>query len=430
LYVLFFMSLPHKPVVVIGGGAAGILAAWRAATSHVPVILLERNAKLGIKILISGGGKCNITHAGPMVELGEGFQPNERRFLKPAFHRFGNAEILRILHDAGVPAAARDDGRVFPEHGTARDVVAALEQLCRTSGVEIRTGIRVQNITSGEFAFTINASGNMQLPARAVVIATGGMSYPKTGTTGDGIRWAADLGHTIVPVRPALAPIHVHPTPCRTWQGVPLRAGQLIALTEGRKLASWNGDVLFTHEGLSGPAALGLSRTVALAAEQAAVTLVYDFFPKYDFGALDASLTNLIRHHGSKMIGNLIEAWLPNRLVPSLLQSVTIDPELRSRRLPRESRRSLTRLLKSWPLGKVVHVPLERGEVTAGGVALKEVDPHTMQSRKIPGLFICGEVLDVAGPVGGYNLQAAFSTGFVAGEESARYWLRESSARV
>jgi predicted flavoprotein YhiN len=130
------------------------------------------------------------------------------------------------------------------------------------------------------------------------------------------------------------------------------------------------------------------------------------------------------------MIGNLMEAWLPNRLVPSLLQSVAIDPELRSHSLPRESRRSLIHLLKSWQLGKVVNVPLERGEVTAGGVALNEVDPHTMQSRKVPGLFLCGEVLDIAGPVGGYNLQAAFSTGFVAGEESARYWQRESSATV
>jgi predicted Rossmann fold flavoprotein len=430
LCVFFFMSLAREPVVVIGGGAAGILAAWKAATSHAPVLLLERNARLGIKILISGGGKCNITHAGPMVDLGAAFQPNEGRFLKPSFHRFGNADILRILHDAGVPAAARDDGRVFPEHGTARDVVTALEKLCRTSGVEIRTGIRVQNITARESAFTINVSGNMQLPARAAVIATGGVSYPKTGTTGDGIRWAAALGHTIVPVRPALAPIGIHPMPDRTWQGIALRAGRLIALTGGRKLASWEGDVLFTHEGLSGPAALGLSRPVAVAAEQTAVTMVYDFFPKYDFGTLDAALTDLIRGQGSKMIGNLMEAWLPNRLVPSLLQSVAIDPELRSHSLPRESRRSLTHLLKSWHLGIVVNVPLERGEVTAGGVALNEVDPHSMQSRKVPGLFLCGEVLDIAGPVGGYNLQAAFSTGFVAGEESARYWQRESSAGV
>jgi predicted Rossmann fold flavoprotein len=430
LYVFFSMSLLHEPVVVIGGGAAGILAAWKAATSHAPVLLLERNARLGIKILISGGGKCNVTHAGTMVELGEAFQPNERRFLKPSFFRFGNTDLLRILHDAGVPAAARDDGRVFPEHGTARDVVIALEQLCQTSGVEIRTGIRVQNIATRGSSFKINVSGNRPTPARAVVIATGGVSYPRTGTTGDGIRWAAELGHTIVPIRPALAPIRIHPMPDRSWQGVALRAGRLISLTGGRTLASWEGDVLFTHEGLSGPAALELSRPVAVAAEHTAVTMIYDFFPKYDFGTLDAALTNLIRDHGSKMIGNLMEAWLPNRLVPSLLQSVAIDPELRSHSLPRESRRSLIHLLKSWQLGKVVNVPLERGEVTAGGVALNEVDPHTMQSRKVPGLFLCGEVLDIAGPVGGYNLQAAFSTGFVAGEESARYWQRESSATV
>jgi len=161
------MSLLHEPVVVIGGGAAGILAAWKAATSHAPVLLLERNARLGIKILISGGGKCNITHAGTMVELGEAFQPNERRFLKPSFFRFGNTDLLRILHDAGVPAAARDDGRVFPEHGTARDVVIALEQLCQRSGVEIRTGIRVQNIATRGSAFKINVSGNRPTPARA-----------------------------------------------------------------------------------------------------------------------------------------------------------------------------------------------------------------------------------------------------------------------
>jgi predicted Rossmann fold flavoprotein len=425
----FRMRNPRNPILVIGGGAAGIIAAWKAAISEAPVILLERNRTLGIKLLISGGGKCNITHAGTMEEIRSAFLQKEARFLKPAFYRFGNREILDLLRSAGVPTAPRADGRVFPEHGTARHVVAALEQLCRDSGVQVRTGACVERIAVENGSLSAVVAGEPPMQAGAIALATGGASYPKTGTTGDGIRWAAELGHTIVPVRPALAPMNIEPMPPRRWQGIALRAGRLSALTDGHTLASWEGDVLFTHEGISGPAALELSRAAALAAERTTVTLEFDFFPGQDFSELDSALTDMIRHQGAKLMSNLIEAWLPNRLVPDLLQSAGIDPETRGHTLSRELRRSLTRLLKSWPIGRVVHIPLERGEVTAGGVALSEVDPHTMGSRKVPGLFLCGEILDIAGPVGGYNLQAAFSTGFVAGEASAAYLHRESSAR-
>lgn len=406
-----------------------MVAAWRSAAGGAPVVLLERNRTLGIKLRISGGGRCNITHAGPMEEIRSAFAPNEARFLKPAFYRFGNDDILALLAEEGVASAARPDGRVFPREGTARDVVAALEHLCRRSGVQIFTGSHVDRIIDNHGSLSATLRGSDSVQASAIVLATGGASYPKTGTTGDGFRWAAELGHTIVPLRPALAPITVDPKPPRSWQGIALRGGCLSALADGTVLASCEGDLLFTHEGISGPAALELSRSAALAAERMAVSLAYDFFPRRTFDQLDDELNTTVRRHGSRTVGNVIEAWLPNRLVPALLQWAGISPECRGYALTRESRRSLNRLLKSWPVGRIVRIPLERGEVTAGGVALRDVDPHTMRSRRIPTLYLCGEVLDIAGPVGGYNLQAAFSTGFVAGESAAEHFRREFSSR-
>ena len=411
------MSSAISPVVIIGAGGAGMIAAWRAASLGASVILLEKNPKPGIKLLISGGGKCNVTHAGPMEDVRSRFLPREGRFLRPAFFRFSNDDIVRLLGERGVATYARPNGRVFPRSGNADDVVDALAGAVRDAGVDLRLNAAVTSVT----ATTVRVSGE-DLRAHRVVIATGGVSYPKTGTTGDGIRWASALGHSVVPLRPALAPIGLHPPLPVAWRGVAIRGGELSLHQHGKRVFSWRDDILFSHEGITGPAALEVSRAAALALETGACALHFDFFPGREFADLDAALQSVITQYRGKMLVSLLEAWLPNRIVPALVQQAGVDPQKRGYVLTKEERRAVTHLLKDWMMGSVATIRIDRGEVTAGGVSLDEVDPHTMRSRKCASLLLCGEVLDIAGPVGGYNLQAAFSTGFVAGETAAGDW--------
>lgn len=407
------------PVIVIGGGAAGLIAAWRCAGQGAPALLLEKNERLGIKLHISGGGKCNITHAGLMHDVRMAFEPGEARFLRLPFLRFTNDDVLALLHARGVETYTRPDGRIFPVSGRADDVVDALSWHTREAGAEIRCRAPVERIEASDGRIAAVWVNGWRLPAAAVVLATGGVSYPKTGTTGEGFRWARELGHTLVPLRAALAPIYLDPTPSEGWSGVALRDCLLRARAAGKIVSRWRGDLLFTHKGISGPTALGVSRDVALAMERGPVTLDADLLPDRPPEELAAELTSPEHRAARRGVRSLLDAWLPNRIVPALLERAGLDPAVPLHQLSRPGRNRLVEALKGWPLGAARAVPLERGEVTAGGVALDEVDPATMASKKIARLYLCGEILDIAGPVGGYNLQAAFSTGFVAGEAAA-----------
>jgi predicted Rossmann fold flavoprotein len=412
------MHVPTE-VIVIGGGGGGLIAAWRASSLGAKVLLLERNPRLGTKILISGGGKCNITHDALPEELLKAFRVREGRFLRNAMHRFGSADMIQLLRDAGLETATRDNGRVFPAYGSARDVMAVLERLVREGGTDVRTGVRVTGLTSEEGRITGVDAGDAHFAASAVILATGGVSYPKTGTTGDGYRWMESLGHTIVPLRPALAPIAVVPRLPAEWRGIAVRGGRLMVYAGDTRRASWDGDILFSHEGVTGPAALEVSHAAAVAREEGEATLRLGILPEKDFAEVDAMLADLVTQNRAREIQTVLGMFLPHRIVPGLLRSVGIEPSTRGYVLPRDDRRTVSRLLTEWTLGRIAGVSIDRGEVTAGGVSLDEVEPRTMASRKVRGLFLCGEVLDVAGPVGGYNLQAAFSTGYVAGESAA-----------
>ncbi len=413
----------ERQIVVIGGGAAGLIAAWKAASLGAPVLLLERNNKPAIKILISGGGKCNVTHDGPMDEMGKAFLKREERFLKYAFHSFTNDDIRSILSESGVPTFVRPDGRVFPMSLKAGDVVGALVDLVRWNGGEIRLNTRVTGILSSEGRVGGVTVEGGEIASRHVILTTGGTSYRKTGTTGDGISWGARLSLTIVPLRPALAPIRVHPPLPSEWRGIAIRGGRLSLYAGPRQIDTCPGDILFTHEGISGPAALGLSRSAAVALEKGDVALHLDFFPGTEFADLDVELHRLILAGRGKQIGSIVCAMLPDRIVPYLLGQIQVPPVTRGYVLTRDARRRIVGLLKSWEIGRIGGIDMDRGEVTAGGISLDEIVPQTMESRNVRGLYIAGEVLDIAGPIGGYNLQAAFSTGFVAGASAARSWL-------
>jgi predicted Rossmann fold flavoprotein len=413
-----------REVLVVGGGAAGLIAAKRAAECGAQVTLLEKNDRLGMKILISGGGKCNLTHAGTMEEIRAAFRPAEARFLKPSFYRYTNDAFLDILHAAGMQTYVRPDGRVFPvEPGNAKDVVAILEQAVRNAGVSVVTEAAVSGLIVEDGHIAGVRIGERVRQAERVVVAVGGSSYPATGTTGDGWRWATEAGHTMAPLRAALAPLYLDRVEA-DWSGVALREVTLRARPQagGKEYVRWRGDLLFTHKGLSGPCALGISREIA---ERMAVGLALggvlevDLTPDTSFEALQAAIRTELRDSPRKTIGSVVDRYLPDRLTTPFMASAGVEAQTRGAHLAARALNQLVNTLKGWPLGGVRGVPLERGEVVAGGVRLEEVDPQTMASRVIPGLFLCGEILDIAGPVGGYNLQAAWSTGYVAGAAAA-----------
>ncbi len=420
------MNLPNS-IIVIGGGAAGMIAAWRAASLGTSVTLLEKNQNLGIKILISGGGKCNITNGSEIQTMLKQFQKNESRFLKFAFHTFTNNQLLSLLNNEGVETYTRDNGKVFPKSHDAQDVVNALQNVMERNGVDIHFQTPVKEIYRNENG-TFNVKTNREIfTAAKVIVATGGSSYQKTGTTGDGFRWIQKLGHSLVPIRPALTPILLHPTPPSLWQGTPIRDCTLMAIaqssnqTQSSPISKWTGDVLITHFGISGPATLEVSRITYLEFQKGIqIDMCIDFYPELSVEQLEEKIVQEISINPLRSMLTLTEYLVPQKLAEYILIQLTIDYSKKLNQLSKTERRKFVEKLKRCSLGVVKDIPLDRGEVTAGGVALNEVDPTTMESKIVPGLFLCGEILDIAGPVGGYNLQAAFSTGFVAGENAGK----------
>lgn len=406
-------------MLVVGGGAAGIMAAWRAAVLGARVILLEKTPRLGTKISISGGGKCNITHEGSIEDVLKGFRREEARFLRPAMYRWTNRQMVDLLVGRGLRVYTRLDGRIFPVDQTAKDVVAILAGLLEEVGVDVRLRSPVTGVVVEHGRAVGVRVGDGVVSAHRVVVSTGGSSYPNSGTTGDGWRWAREAGHTIVPVRAALAPIYLRTT--EDWadlSGVALRDVVLKARVQGREADRWRGDLLFTHQGLSGPCALEVSRVIAERMIAEEITVAVDLIPDQPSDRFAESLHAQALAAPKRGPRSLIESLLPERLHDRLLADARL-PETPVGQLGRKAINRLAETLKAWPLGTVRTVPLEKGEVVAGGVSLTEVDPHSMRSLRCDGLLLCGEVLDVAGRVGGYNLQAAWSTGYVAGETAA-----------
>ena len=414
-----FMAETSPQIIVIGAGAAGIIAAWRSASLGARVTLLEKNDRIGMKILISGGGKCNITHDGTVEEVLAGFRANEARFLRPSMYQFTNRDVLDLITGRGLEVYTRPDGRVFPVHGNAKDVVTILGDVLQDAGVRVKTNAPVTGIEGSGGQMQVVRLGEGRLACSRVVLSVGGSSYPGAGTTGDGYVWARELGHTIVKVRAALAPIFTHPVPPPDWPGVALRDCLLKARQNEKEIARWRGDLLFTHRGVSGPTVLGISREVAEARERGPVSLTADMVPDLAYEQLGSEVLKSAMENPRRHISVHLDSIVPHKLVGPLMDAAHVERATIGAQLTQKARNRMVDTLKGWRFGDVVNVPLEKGEVVAGGIALDEVDPRTMESRRVQGLYLCGEILDVAGPVGGYNLQAAFSTGFAAGESAA-----------
>ncbi len=420
-------------VIVVGAGAAGIIAAWRAALKGAKVVILEKTTRVGTKILISGGGKCNITHDGPLEEVLRAFRPNEARFIRPACYRFQNHQIVEMLTSRGLEVYTRPDGRIFPVGQTAKDVVRILTSYLEEVGVEIRfespaIGLISNNGSVTGVRYLDSTQTERELRAPAVILSVGGSSYPGTGTTGDGWNWANEVGHTVVKIRAALAPMYLSTDPelLAEQSGIALRDCLLKARFAGKEIARWTGDLLFTHHGVSGPTVLGISRIVAETLPGGPVTLEIDLAPNRSYETLSAEILAAVTVHPKRFIASIVEEFVPRSLVVSILDAAEIAHDCVGMRLEKKARNRLITVLKGWSLGPVRAVPLEKGEVVSGGIALDEVDPQTMKSKCVGGLYLCGEVLDIAGPVGGYNLQAAFATGYVAGETAAQSTFNKS----
>jgi predicted Rossmann fold flavoprotein len=419
--------------------AAAISSSVEAEKRHrrCSVTVLERNGRTGAKIRISGGGKCNVTHGGTPAELLEkGFlRRNEQRFLRPSIFGFPGGELLSMLHSHGVLTEERPDGKIFPANGSALSVVRFFEGLMEEHSVVLRLSCRVKSVRNVSCGFLIETENEVLHEADALILASGGVSWSRTGTTGDGLAIARKLGHTVVSPSPALAPVYtVKPFP-RQFSGLSLRQVKLIA-SSGTRNAERRGDILFTHKGFSGPSALSLSREIAELSAAGETSLFADLFPEHTLDELEAILLAQAGQNGSRLVRKFLQACpvapsagpftagpngtLPTAIIPYMLHCSDIAEEMTWSGITREQRKSLLSVMKRFPLGSVRKVPLDEGEVSAGGVSLAEINPKTMESRIVPGLFLCGEILDYAGEIGGFNLQAAFSTGWNAGRNAAQ----------
>lgn len=401
--------------VVIGAGAAGMIAAIRAAERGRRVLLLEKNPRPGAKILLSGGGRCNLTHDTDARGIAAAFGP-PGRFLHSALAAFGPRDIVALVEAEGVPTRAEEGGKIFPSRGGAVDVLEAFLRRLGRSGCDVAPGEPLEDLARDGAAFRLSTP-RRTLRADRVVVTTGGRSYPACGTTGDGYRWARTLGHTVVPPRPALVPVTVDAPWVPGLRGIAVADAVVRATAPPRRkpLAESRGAVLFAHFGLSGPAVLDVSRAVSGHADPRALVLECDLLPDLPAPEIEGRLRGAVATSGKQRIGGLLPESLPRRLGEALAKRAGVPPARKAAELTKDERGRLVDSIKRLRLPVTGTLGFDRAEVTAGGVALGEVDPRSMESRLVPGLFFAGEVLDLDGPIGGYNLQAAFSTGWAAG---------------
>jgi predicted Rossmann fold flavoprotein len=412
-------------VIVVGAGAAGLIAATEAASRGLRTLLLEKNRRPGVKILMSGGTRCNLTHAtdkwGIIRAYGE-----QGNFLHSALAALSPADLVQLFEAEGVPTKVEETGKVFPVSNRAADVLQALLNRFHQSGAQLALEEPVRSIERLESGFRI-VTNQRSLEAASLLITVGGQSYPGSGTTGDGYAWAAQFGHTVIPPRPALVPLTTDDAWVRALSGVtipdvavrlemrPIPPGDLPP----KLLDQRRGSLLFTHFGLSGPVVLDISRSYTALSAPAGATLVCDFLPDVTADKLSEQLRQAAaadgKRHIAAILGSIFGERLPRRLVESLLQNAGARPEVRGAELSKSLRAALVVALKAAPIAITGTRGFAKAEVTAGGVSLAEIDSRTLQSKLVPGLYFAGELLDLDGPIGGYNFQAAFSTGVLAG---------------
>jgi len=426
-------------VIVVGGGASGLMAAGQAAELGAETLVFEKMNRPGRKLGITGKGRCNITNIVPLPDFITHFSP-DGRFLRQAFARFFSDDLIAFIEALGVPTVTERGGRVFPASGKATDVVDALVKWIRSCGVTVKAESRVNQllIKDGRVVGVRVSASRIQkrsapatpsaggiYHADAVIIACGGASYPDTGSTGDGYQLAESVGHTISPIRPALVPLETAGNTAKSLEDLGLRNVTARLLINGNRRAKAFGEMQFTSFGLSGPIILSLSRQVVDALTRGhKVALSIDLKPALDTRKLDARLIRDLDAHGRRQFRTLLKELLPKKLIQVCTDMTEIPPDRVGHQITGPERKRLCAWLKDFRFDVTGYRPFKEAIITAGGVHTKEVDPRTMASRLVRGLYFAGEMLDIDGDTGGYNLQAAFSTGWVAGRSAAVSALR------
>lgn len=406
-------------IAIIGGGAAGLLAGIAAAQDGARVTIFEKMRIPGKKMLITGKGRCNITNACELPEIIKNL-PGNGRFLNSALHGFTNDDIVELLESNGLATKVERGGRIFPVSDTAKDVVDTLVKIYTKAGGKIQTDKKVLEIICKDGAVTGIKTVDGFYGADAVILAAGGASYPGTGSDGSGAKLAKKAGHTIVPLKPSLVPLESDYPYVDDLQGLSLRNVEATLLADGKKLGTEFGEMLFTHFGVSGPIVLSLSNLAAKAlGEGKEVELVIDLKPALSEAKLDARIQRDFVEYSRKQLVNGMKDLLPQRLIPVACDMAFLDEEKYVNQISREERHRLMKTLKGFSVPITGTRPIAEAIVTAGGVSVKEINPKTMESKLIQGLYFAGEVMDVDGYTGGFNLQAAFSSGYVAGRAAA-----------
>ncbi|HWI55495.1 MAG TPA: NAD(P)/FAD-dependent oxidoreductase [Desulfobacteria bacterium] len=407
-------------IIVIGAGAAGLIAAGQAAAEGAQVTLIEKNDRPGRKLMITGKGRCNITNTEQMPDFLK-YIPGNGQFLYSSLSRFDNNDLINFFNEHGLETKIERGGRVFPVSDKAEDVVRTLTEFCLSKGVKFKYSVSVKEIISELGKVTaVRCADGSEYECDAAIVTTGGASYPGTGSTGDGYEIARRLGHTLIPLKPALVPLETKEEWVKEMQGLSLKNVEVSVLYKGKKTVSEFGEMIFTHFGVSGPIILTLSRAIVpqLDKEQG-VTIQLDLKPALTEEQLDARVQRDFTKYARKQFQNSLDELLPKSMIPVMLKLSGIQTDKPVHQITREERLKLVELMKSFTLTVTRPRSIKEAIVTAGGVSIKEINPKTMESKLISGLYFAGEVVDVDAYTGGFNLQAAFSMGYVAGTSAA-----------
>lgn len=414
------MQTEKYDLAIIGAGPAGMMAALRASECGADVVLLEKNRIPGIKLLMTGKERCNITNAEPDIRrFADNFGKNGK-FLLTALYHFGIKETIDFFDKHKLKTKTERGGRIFPEGDKARDVQELFLRLIKKKEIALLTNCRIKDIPLKQNTIEKIILDNAEIKAGNYLISTGGLSYPQTGSTGDGYIWAKQMGHTIIKPEPALTPVLVKERWVKDLEGLSLKNVRISVYQDNKKKDDRFGEALFTGSGLSGPIILNMSKSIGKLLVNGQTDLFIDFKPALDFDVLDKRILRDLEKYNSKSIKNILPELLPKKLIPVILKLTGIDPDKKGRSITKDERKKLRLLLKEFPLTVKGLSGFKKAIITTGGISLKEVDPKTMRSRIIKNLYFAGEILDLDGPTGGYNLQICWSTGYLAGENAAK----------
>ncbi len=408
-------------VIVIGGGAAGMIAAITSAKSGNEVILLEKTSSLGNKLKITGKGRCNLTFNGNMEDFKNNIVKNYK-FMYSSFSNFDNNDVIQYFNSLGVKTKIERGNRIFPESDNALEIVNVLKKELKKYNVRIEYNSNVENIIVNNGRVNGVISNGRIINCDKCIVATGGKSYTTTGSTGDGYKLAKKIGHSIVDIRPALVPLRINNIMCKRLQGLSLKNVALKIIDNNSKVIYQDfGELMFTHFGITGPIVLSASSSLNLISDidrkikDGKIYAIIDFKPALDFDILDKRVCRDFEKYSNKEFKNSLNELLPQKLIPVIIELSNISPDKKVHQITKLERQNLVKLLKEFKLQISGTMPIDIAIITSGGVDVKEVNPKTMESKIINGLYFAGEILDVDAYTGGYNLQIAFSTGYVAG---------------